>query len=126
MRTLLACTLLLASATAFAADLTFDQAQALASKDSASLNGDQMATAVASQSKASSVALDKCPKPVKKADFASFVIVMELDAAGKVTHTWLQGNTPAATCFNDVMSHQTYSKPPHAPFYSSFDMYWQQ
>jgi hypothetical protein len=125
MRIQLFVTLLFATTTAFATDLTFEQASALANKDVASLNGDQTLALAQSQSKASSVALAKCPQPTRSADYASFVIVMELDASGKATRTWLQGSTAAAVCFNETMSHETYFKPPHAPFYASYDMFWQ-
>ncbi len=126
MRILFA-TLVFAAASALASDVSFDQASALAAKDSASLDGDQTLALVQSQSKASGVMLRKCPQPVKKADFASFVVVMELDATGKVTRTWLQGTTSTAECFNEEFAHQTLSfKPPHAPFYASYDMHYQQ
>ncbi len=119
--------LVFAATAAFASDVSFDQANALAAKDSASLDGDQTLALVQSQSKASDAMLKKCPRPVRKADFAAFVVVMELDATGKVTRTWLQGTTSAAECFNKEFAHQTLSfKPPHAPFYASYDMHYQQ
>lgn len=125
MRIQLFAALLFATAAAFAADLTFEQARALANKDAASLDGDQTYALAQSQSKASSVALAKCPQPVRPAEYEPFVIVMELDAVGKATRTWLKGSTAAAVCFKETMSHGTYFKPPHAPFYASYEMYWQ-
>jgi len=126
MRIQLIATLLLATTGAFAADLTFDQVQALANKDAASLNGDQTYALAQSQSKVASVALAKCPQPVRAAEYDGFVIVTELDASGKATRSWVQGSTPAAACFNGIMAHATYFKPPHAPFYAAYQMNWQR
>jgi len=125
MRIHLLVMLLLATTAAIAEDLTFDQAQALAGKDSASLNGDQTYALTMSQSRASSVALAKCPQPTRAAEFETFVIVTELDATGKATRSWLHGSSIVATCFKETMSHEKYFKPPHAPFYASYQMYWQ-
>ena len=125
MRTLLTM-LVFATAAAFASEITFDQANALASKDSASLDADQLLVLTRSQSRASDVVLAKCPKQVKPGDFASFTVVTELDGSGKIVRTWLQGSTPLAECFNKGMLGQTLFKPPHAPFYASNAMYWQQ
>ena len=125
MRIQLLVTLLLATTAAFAADLTFDQARALASKDAASLDGDQTYALAVSQSKASSAAMQKCPQPVRPAEYESFVIVTELDASGKATRSWVHGTTTIAACFNETMGHEKYFKPPHAPFYASYEMTWQ-
>ena len=125
MRIRLFVTLLLATSAAFAADLTFDQVQALASKDAASLNGDQTYALALAQSKASSAALAKCPQPVRAGEYEPFVILMEIDASGKATRSWLHGNSAIATCFKETMSHAMSYKPPHVPFYSSYQMTWQ-
>lgn len=118
-------TLLLAAA-ASAGEMTFEQASALATKDSATLSIDQMASLADSQEKASRAVRAKCPEPVKKADYAPFTVVMEVDATGRITRTWLQGSTAVATCFNEGMKAQTLAKPPHAPFYASYNMNYQQ
>ncbi len=125
MRTPLLAALLLAITTAYAADLTFDQAGALAVKDEASLNADQTAALEKSQSKASDAALATCPRPSKAADKAPIFLVFEIDASGKSTHVWLKGDTAVAACFRKTMNKQTYFKPPHAPFYFSHETYWQ-
>jgi hypothetical protein len=126
MRTMLAATLLFATVAASADDMTFDQASALAGKDSATLNVDQVSALAESESKASTAVRAHCPEPVHKDDFASFTVIMEIDASGKITRTWLKGSTKVAICFNEGMSHRTLVKPPHAPFYAAWDQYWQQ
>jgi len=49
---------------------------------------------------------------------------MELDATGKVVRTWLGGTSTLAVCFNKEMATKSLFVPPHAPFYTSFEMSW--
>ncbi|HEY2347127.1 MAG TPA: hypothetical protein VGH80_14845 [Xanthomonadaceae bacterium] len=114
------------AAVASADEMNYGQAAALAAKDSATLSVDQLAAIVESESKAWSAVRQHCPEPVRKADFEPFTVIMELDASGKITRTWLKGDTAVAICFNKGLGGQTLAKPPHAPFYASYDMYWQQ
>ena len=112
------------SAGAFAADLSYEQAKARADKDEASLTADQTSALIAAQGQAGGDSFANCPAPTANADLSPFSLVMELDASGKVVKTWLRGSSPIATCFRSEMAKKSLSKPPRAPFYSSFDMSW--
>ena len=116
--------LLLLSAGTFAADLSYEQAKTRADKDEASLTAVQTEALIASQGQAGGASFGKCPPANANADLSPFSLVMELDASGKVIRTWLRGSSPIATCFRSEMAKKALSKPPHAPFYTSFDMSW--
>ena len=73
---------------------------------------------------AQGVALDAaiadCATPT--ANTAPFVVVAELDAAGKVVRTWRDGSTPLAVCVQKGIDSSTLSVPPRAPFFTSFEL----
>ena len=125
MRTSLLLLFLSATAPALAADVSFDQAKALADRDEASLSSAQMQQLIAAQARtgkeAHSICLSFNPKPER----SPYTVVMKLDASGKVVRTWLRGQSSLAHCFNEEMAHKTLFTPPRAPFFTSFGMSWQ-
>jgi hypothetical protein len=104
--------------------MSFDEAKARADADEASLSKEQAQVLIEAQAKAGSEAHATCIPPGYKVELDPYTVVMELDASGRVVRTWLHGSTPLAQCFNREMAHKTLSKPPRAPFYTSFDMRW--
>ncbi len=120
----LSLTLLLGSQ-CLAADLSFEEAQTKATHDSATLNADQMVALAESQNKLITPANKACMKSLpKKPDLSDYTVIMQLDATGKVVHTWLKGTTPLALCFNQQMAGKTLFVPPTAPFYAQLDINW--
>jgi len=117
--------LLLVSVTpAFASELSYEQAKALADKDEASLSSELMQALIAAQGKAGGEAHAACLTPETRQDSSPYTVVMELNSTGKVIRTWLLGNSPLAICFNREMSHKSLFAPPHTPFYTAFEMTW--
>lgn len=113
--------LLIAAPAAFAGDMTFANAKALADRDEDSLSGAQKQALVQAQAPVVQAALSSCltvngPKPF------SFVVVVELDSTGSVRGTWRSDETKLAGCFQSVAAKATLNSPPRSPFYSSFEM----
>jgi len=107
------------------ANLSYDQAKAFADRDEGSLSQSQSQQLVASQGKAGGEAHATCVSPSSKSDLSPYAVVMELDSSGKVIRTWLQGKSALAVCFNGQMAKKSLFVPPHAPFYTSYEMSWE-
>lgn len=120
-RSMLALSLLLLAASAQAApDLDFSGAKRLADRDEASLTPQQMEALVTSQGALLDAGAAVCATP--KPDLSPFVVVVELDASGKVVRTWLQGDSPLAICFRKYVAQRAVAAPPRSPFYSSIEL----
>ena len=104
--------------------LSYEQAKSNADRDERSLSPAQTQQLLASQGKAGGEAHASCLQPESKSDMSAYTVVMELDSSGKVARTWLKGASPLATCFNKEMATKSLFAPPHAPFYTSFEMSW--
>lgn len=100
--------------------LEYDEAKALADKDEASLSSEQSGKLRDSQEAllASGTAACATPNP----DLSALVVVMELDAQGKVVRTWLEGNSPLAICLRKHAAAQSLAPPPRVPFYTSIEL----
>lgn len=100
--------------------LDYAQAKALADKDEGSL----AAAASENLHKAQSELLDTgtaaCATP--RPDLSPFVVVMELDAEGRVVRTWLQGSSPIGICLRKYVADKILVVPPRVPFYSSLEL----
>jgi hypothetical protein len=118
---MLALSFLLAAASAHAAPgLEFSDAKRLADQDEASLTPQQKEALVASQGSLLDAGAAVCATP--KPDLSPFVVVVELDASGKVVRTWLQGNSPLAICFRKYVAQRSFAAPPRSSFYSSIEL----
>jgi len=115
--------LLFASASP-SASLSYEQAKALADRDEGALTQSDSQQLLASQGKAGGEAHASCVSPSSQKDLSAYTVVMELNSSGKVVHTWLQGTSVLAVCFNAEMAKKSLFTPPHAPFYTSFEMSW--
>ena len=103
-----------------ASALEYDEAKALADQDEASLSPEQSGKLRDSQAAllASGTAACATPNP----DLSALVVVMELDARGKVVRTWLEGNSPLAICLRKHAAAQSLAPPPRTPFYTSIEL----
>jgi hypothetical protein len=126
MKFALAAVVVLLMNPAFAADLSYDQAKANADKDEASLSPELSQKLVESQGAAMGGVLPACmasiPHPNGHTDLTPFVVVMQLDASGKIVRTWRHGSTPLATCFEHEIGTKTLFVPPKVPFYTSIEL----
>ncbi|MET0581763.1 MAG: hypothetical protein ABWY48_04155 [Pseudoxanthomonas sp.] len=111
---------LLAGQVSAAPALEYAEAKALADKDEASLSPQQGAELRSSQSALLESGTAACATP--NPDLSALVLVMELDAQGKVVRTWLQGSSPLAICLRKHTAAQSLPPPPRAPFYTSIEL----
>lgn len=116
--------LVLAITCSCSSKLSFEQADALSDRDEAALTSDQHDLYVASQGRAGGEAIATCRAADPRASLSDFALIMKLDASGKITQTWLQGDSDLAKCFQKEMSQKSFFTPPRAPFYSGFGMKW--
>jgi len=98
----------------------YAQAKPRADADEASLPPAQAAALRDAQSAVLDTAIAACATPA--ADTSPFVVVAELDAAGRVQRTWREGGTPLAICVQKQVAGATLPAPPHAPFLVSFEL----
>jgi len=112
---------LLAAQLAYAGDMTFAEAKALADRDEGSLSVAQQQALVQAQAAVVQAAMSSCLAVNRVAPF-SFAVVVELDSAGKVRKTWRSEESAMVDCFQSVAAKMNLNSPPHSPFYSSFEM----
>jgi hypothetical protein len=112
------------SSTALAASLSYGEAKGFADRDEASL-GSAGQSLVEAQGQVGGPILGACGAQDRAVDLSPFVVVMELDARGKIVRTWRKGDSRIAICFEQGMNGKTLVVPPRSPFYTSFDMTFQ-
>ena len=98
----------------------YAQAKAKADADEAALSSADRQALMAAQSATVDAGIGACATP--NPDMSPFVVVAELDGAGRVARTWRQGGTPLAICFQKQLAGRALSKPPRAPFFTSFEL----
>lgn len=113
--------LLMVSTAVAAASINFTEAKTLADRDEGSLSAEQSHALVQAQAPLVSAALSACLGAVALPP-PPFVVVVELDATGAVSHTWRSDDSTLASCFEAVVAKAKLMPPPRSPFYSSFEM----
>lgn len=106
----------------FAAVHSYADAKALADRDEAAASKAQSGDLLASQGTAIDRIVPQCTWAAGPGGMPPFVVVAELDATGKVVRTWRAGDSAFATCFEKKLGTRWLFVPPHAPFYTSFEM----
>ena len=122
MRKIILLALAMAALPAWAKSVSYVDAKAFADRDEASVPKEQTQALLNTQGEAIGHAMSACAQAVSSEDVPPFVVVVKLDASGKVNETWRQGDSPLAVCFEKAVSAQILFTPPHAPFYTSFEM----
>lgn len=105
-----------------AAAQSYADAKALADRDEAAVSRVQSSSLLASQGAAIDRIVPRCARTAGPGGMPPFVVVAELDATGKVVMTWREGDSNFATCFEGNLGTLSLFVPPHAPFYTSFEM----
>ena len=98
----------------------FSDAKAQADRDEASLDPVKRAAFQQAQSRQLETSVANCADP--RHDTAAFVIVVEVDARGRIVRTWRQGDTLLAQCVERELSGRFLEPPPRAPFHVSFEL----
>ena len=102
---------------ASSASLSFEEAEALARRDEATLQGEMASQFFDEQGKATGRALINCG--VKEAREASgLTVVMRLDADGHVTKTWLNKPSALGRCFEKELKSATFPMEGREEFYT--------
>lgn len=107
---------------AFAAVHSYADAKTLADHDEAAATRVQTGDLRASQNAAIDRIIPQCVQTAGPGGMPAFVVVVELDASGKVLMTWRDGDSDFAACFERKLGMLSLFVPPHAPFYASFEM----
>ncbi|WP_225583752.1 hypothetical protein [Pseudoxanthomonas sp. PXM02] len=98
----------------------YTTAKQRADADEASLPAAEADAMRDAQGVALEAAIAGCATPT--ADTSPFVVVAELNAAGKVVRTWREGSTPLAICVQKQINGSALAPPPRAPFFTSFEL----
>jgi len=105
---------------AFAQADSYAQAKAKADADEATLSSTDAKTLLEAQGVVLGEGIAACATP--NPDMAPFVVVAELDSAGRIVRTWREGGTPLAICLQKQLTNRALSRPPRAPFFTSFEL----
>ena len=98
----------------------YAEAKALADKDEASLAQAESESLRNAQGELLDAGTAACAMP--KPDLSSFVVVMELDAEGRIVRTWLQGSSPIGICLRKYVAGKILIVPSRVPFHTSLEL----
>lgn len=100
---------------------SFEEAKRKADSDEGTLPPSQLSTLAQVQGAVVGEAFSSCmPRPAPQ-PLPTFVVVMELNAEGRVLRTWSRGDSAIASCMERAFSRAMAFRPPRAPFFTSFD-----
>ena len=99
---------------------SYSQAKAKADADEAALSPGDTKALLGTQGVVLGEGIAACATP--NPDMAPFVVVAELDSAGRIVRTGHEGGTPLAICFQKQLANRVLSRPPRAPFFTSFEL----
>ncbi|MGY3038872.1 hypothetical protein ACVWWQ_000459 [Rhodanobacter sp. TND4EL1] len=111
-----------AAHSAFAAVPTYADAKAWADRDEAAVSKAESADLLKTQRAAIDRIVPQCAGTAAPSGMPPFVVVVELDEVGNVVKTWREGDSDFAACFERKLGGLSLFVPPHAPFYTSFEM----
>lgn len=103
-----------------ATPMEYAEAKALADRDEASLPSAESAALRKAQAGLLEAAAASCATPAP--DLSPFVVVMALDAEGRVVRTWLQGASPIGICIRKYVAGKILVPPPRVPFHASLEL----
>ncbi len=121
MRILLLIGLIATCQGAIANDLSLKSAKDRADCEESKLSAANSDALLASQTAILDKVLSTCPVSVDVVP-PPFTVVLELDAHGSVTRTWRSDETAFVKCFDSIAKRSQLFVPPHAPFYTSFEI----
>ncbi|HEX7802605.1 MAG TPA: hypothetical protein VF471_07615 [Pseudoxanthomonas sp.] len=98
-------------------DIPIEQAEALARRDEATLQGEQASEFFDKQGKALGMALYKCGV-TEVGEASGLRVVMRLDAQGRVTRTWLNKPSVLGQCFEKELQSAAFPTDGRPEFYT--------
>lgn len=105
-----------------AAPVDYAEAKRLSDADEASVAGATRETMLAAQAALLDAGVAECNRFDLRGDVTPFVVVMRLDAQGRVQETWRQGGSPLAICLQRYVRDKTLFVPPKAPFHAALEI----
>lgn len=100
----------------------FFSAKAIADADEASLDAAARSALQAQLHAFLDAGIAQCATEQASRHLEDFVVVMRLDADGRVGKTWRRGSTPLALCVERYARGKIAFVPPRAPFHSSLEV----
>lgn len=123
MHAILSILLLLAEPqAATATPMDYSEAKRFADADEAAVTGPAKEKLLAAQAALLDAGVVECNHFDLRGDVTPFVVVMRLDAQGRVVQTWRQGGSPLAICLQRYVRDKTLVAPPKAPFHASLEI----
>jgi hypothetical protein len=104
------------------AALEYPDAKRLADADEASVTGATREALLAAQAALLDAGVAECNQQDLRGDVTPFVVVMRLDAQGRVQQTWREGGSPLAICLQRYVRDKTLIAPPKAPFHAALEI----
>lgn len=104
------------------AAMDFTAAKAAADADEASQDPAARAEAMKQQRAFLDAGVAACADPASTARLEGFVVVVELDADGRVARTWRRGDSPLALCIERQSRGKVMFVPPRTPFHASLEV----
>lgn len=102
--------------------MDYSEAKRLADADEAAVTGPAKERLLAAQAALLDAGVAECNRSDLRGDVTPFVVVMALDAQGRVRQTWRQGGSPLAICLQRYVRDKTLVAPPKAPFHASLEI----
>ncbi|WP_287596961.1 hypothetical protein [Thermomonas sp.] len=102
--------------------MDYSEAKRLADADEAAVTGPAKERLLAAQAALLDAGVAECNRFDLRGDLTPFVVVMQLDAQGRVQQTWRQGGSPLAICLQRYVRGRTLVAPPKAPFHASLEI----
>lgn len=100
----------------------FVDAKAIADADEASMDAAARAAMQAQLRAFLDAGIGQCATERTSRQLDDFVVVMRLDADGRVDRTWRRGSSPLALCVERHARGKTAFVPPRAPFHCSLEV----
>ena len=102
--------------------MEYADAKRLADAHEASVTGRAHEAMLGKLKETADAAIADCSGQGLREDFTAFVVVMRLDAKGRVQQTWRQGGSPLAICLQRYVRDKTVFVPPKAPFHTALEI----
>ena len=97
-------------------------AKRLADADEAAVTGPAKEKLLAAQAALLDAGVADCNRFDLRGDVTPFIVVMQLDAQGRVRQTWREGGSPLAICLERYVRDRILVPPPKAPFHASLEI----
>ena len=104
------------------APMEYADAKRLADAHEASVTGRAHEAMLGKLKETADAAIADCSGQGLREDFTAFVVVMRLDAKGRVQQTWRQGGSPLAICLQRYVRDKIVFVPPKAPFHAALEI----